>query len=183
MSVRVTYRHPYAGWSACGTISSEENIVTQDYRWRRRFIEVVEEVFRELGFEPPPMTHDPDTPLVMDLELEGVTFEALHHPRQHVDHCLIEVNHGALGDEIAEGALMRLLSQNLAMARNFGDRYAGNVKTDAILYCYAVALEGMHGAELLAGMRAAAARAKAWRDDLPAAAPLPLGASLPSTLA
>jgi hypothetical protein len=160
--------------------------VTKDYRWRRRFIELVEEVFRELGFDPPAMTHDPDTPLVMDLELEGISFEVLHHPQQHFDHCLIEVNHGVLAEDIAEAVLMRLLSENLAMARDFSDRYAANVKTDNILYCYAVPLEGMHGAELLAGMRAAAADAKAWRDELPSAPPqaaLSMVSSLPSTLA
>jgi hypothetical protein len=160
--------------------------VTQEYRWRRKFIEVVEEVFRELGFEPPPMTHDPDTPLVMDLELEGVSFEVLHHPKQNADHCLIEVNYGELDDDIAPEVLMRLFTENLAMARNFGDRYAANVKSDVILYCYAVPLDGLRGPQLLSGMRTAASRAKEWRGELSTIPPgiLPSAiSSLPPTLA
>lgn len=160
--------------------------MTQDYRWRRKFIEVVEEVFRELGFEPPPMIHDADTPLVMDLELEGITFEVLHHPQQNVDCCLVEVIYGELSDDIALDALQRMLSECLVMARRFGDRYAAKVKSDTILYCYAVPLEGAHGSELLSGMRAAASRAKDWRDELLSIA-LPMSSSavssLPSTLA
>ncbi|MBK4733240.1 type III secretion system chaperone family protein [Noviherbaspirillum pedocola] len=145
--------------------------MTQSYHWRRKFIEVVEEVFRDLGFEPPPMTHDPDTPLVMDLELEGITFEVLHHPKQHADHCLVEVNYGELTEDIAPDVLMRLLSENLGMARSFGDRYAANVKSNSILYCYAVPLEGAHGSELLASMRTAAARSKEWQSELASIVP------------
>jgi hypothetical protein len=158
----------------------------QEYRWRRRFIDVVEEVFRELGFEPPPMTHDPDTPLVMDLELEGISFEVLHHPKQNPDHCLIEVNYGTLDEGIAEETLMRLFAESLEMARGFGDRYAANVKTDVILYCYAVPLDGMHGPQLLSGMRTAAERAKDWRGEMSSIVPgMSAGAmsNLPHTLA
>lgn len=137
--------------------------MSNDYVWRRRFIEVVEEVFRELHFEPPVMTHDPDTSLVMELEVDGTTFEVVHNPRTNVKHCLIEARLGNIATDNPENVLIGLLGKNLELAKNFGGTFAADIKDNAVLYSASLALDQASGPTLLQAMRETAVMACEWR--------------------
>jgi hypothetical protein len=139
------------------------NHMSNDYIWRRRFIEVLEEVFRELHFDPPGMTHDADTSLVMEIEVDGTTFEVVHNPRAHVTHCLVEARLGNIATYSTEPILTGLLVKNLDLARRFTGTFVSDIKDDAILYSVSVSLDQASGATLLQAMRETAVLACEWR--------------------
>lgn len=137
--------------------------MSNDYIWRRRFIEVLEEVFRELHFDPPGMTHDADTSLVMEIEVDGTTFEVVHNPRAHVTHSLVEAKLGNIATLNPESVLTGLLARNLDLAKHFNGTFSGDIKDDAILYSVSIALDQASGATLLQAMRETAVLACEWR--------------------
>jgi Tir chaperone protein (CesT) family len=144
--------------------------MSSEYLWRRRFIEVIEEVFRELHFDSPAMTHDPDTSLVMELEVDGTTFEVVHNPRANVSHCLVEARIGNIATDSPETILTDLLIKNLDFAKQFSGTFSGDIKDDAVLYSVAVELEQASGAMLLQALREVAVLAYDWRQILSGAA-------------
>ena len=46
--------------------------------WRARFTDLAEALFRELGAPPPDLSHEDDTPLSMEIEVDGLAFEFAH---------------------------------------------------------------------------------------------------------
>nr|WP_314623054.1 CesT family type III secretion system chaperone [uncultured Noviherbaspirillum sp.] len=137
--------------------------MSNDYGWRRRFIEVIEEVFRELHFEPPAMTHDPDTSLVMELEVDGTIFEVVHNPRTNGKHCLMEARLGNIATDAPDDVLIGLLVKNLELAKNFSGTFSGDIKDNAVLYSASLPLDQASGAALLQAMRETAVMACEWR--------------------
>lgn len=140
--------------------------MTDSYQWRRRFIDLVEDVFRDLGFPPPAMTHDPNTPLAMEIEVEGISFEVVHTPDQRPDHLLIECNFGHPPDERLAPALKRLMEVNLIMAREHQASFGADPKTNAVIFTSSEKIEESSARKLMDEMRALAERAKEWRDTL-----------------
>jgi hypothetical protein len=152
--------------------------MSNEYAWRRRFIDVIEEVFRELHFDPPAMTHDPDTSLVMELDVDGTTFEVVHNPRANVTHCLVEARIGNIATDSPGNVLTDLLVKNLEFAKEFGGTFASDIKDDAILYSEAMALEQASGETLLQAMRDTAVLACEWRLMLSGAASVQHGVAV-----
>lgn len=147
--------------------------MSDEYHWRRKFIEVVEEVFRDLQFDPPPMTHDPDAPLVMELDVDGTTFEVVHNPRTNVTHCLIEARLGPITSDQPDRVLTQLLVNNLELARKYGGTFAADIKDDTVLYSYPIPLAQSRGDAILQSMRETALLARDWRMSLSGADPEP----------
>ena len=138
----------------------------QEYEWRRKFIEIVEEVFRDLHFDPPPMTHDTEASLVMELEVDGITFEVVHNPRANVRYCLVEARLGPVTGDQPDAALRSLLTQNLGLARERRGIFAADIKDDTVLYNFPVPLESTRGSNLLQILRDMAVLACDWRISL-----------------
>ncbi|MDB5798415.1 MAG: molecular chaperone Tir [Paucimonas sp.] len=140
--------------------------MTDTYHWRRRFIDLVEDVFRDLGFPPPAMTHDPAQPLAMEIEVEGISFEVVHTPDQRPDHLLIECNFGQPPQEKIVPVLMRLLEVNLVMAREHQAAFGADPRSKAVIFTSSEKLDSTTASALMEEMRALAKRAKEWRDTL-----------------
>lgn len=147
--------------------------MSDEYQWRRKFIDVVEEVFRDLQFDPPPMTHDPDASLVMELDVDGTTFEVVHNPRANVTHCLIEARLGPITSDQPDRVLTQLLVNNLELARQYGGTFAADIKDDTVLYSFSMPLAQSHGAAMLQALRDTAVLAGDWRMALSGMAPEP----------
>ncbi|SMP44981.1 CesT family type III secretion system chaperone [Noviherbaspirillum suwonense] len=137
--------------------------MSTEYAWRRRFIEVIEEVFRELHFDAPAMTHDVDASLVMELEVDGTTFEVVHNPRANETHCLIEGRIGHIASDNPNAVLTMLLAKNLGMAKIYSGVFSCDIKDDSVLYSIAMELEEASGGALLQALREIAAHAYEWR--------------------
>jgi hypothetical protein len=149
--------------------------MSQEYQWRRKFIEVVEEVFRDLHFDPPPMTHDPDASLVMELDVDDTTFEVVHNPRANVSHCLIEARLGPVSSDQPDAVLRKLLAQNLDLAREYRATFAADIKDDTLLYNFPLPLEQARGSTVLQALRDTAVLARDWRLSLSGADATPAG--------
>ena len=138
--------------------------MSDSYQWRRRFIDLVEDVFRDLGFPPPAMTHDPAAPLAMEIEVEGVSFEVVHTPEQRPECLLIECKFGHPPEEKLIPALRRLLEVNLIMAREHQAAFGADPRSNAVIFTSSARLEDSNARNLMEEMRALAERAKEWQD-------------------
>lgn len=147
--------------------------MSEAYQWRRKFIEIVEEVFRDLQFDPPPMTHDPDASLVMEIDVDGTTFEVVHNPRANVTHCLIEARLGPITGAQPDRVLTQLLINNFELARQYGGTFAADIKDDTMLYNFSVPLVQSSGNSMLQSMRETAERVRDWRMALSDTGPEP----------
>lgn len=134
-----------------------------EYDWRRKFIEVIEEVFRNLHFDPPAMTHDADASLVMELDVDGITFEVVHNPRANPAFCLIEAHVGSITSALTDQVLIHLLEKNLDFAKNYAGAFAADIKDDVILYNFPVSLAQLGGDKLLQLMRETGVDIRNWR--------------------
>ncbi|MDO8301082.1 CesT family type III secretion system chaperone [Lacisediminimonas sp.] len=137
--------------------------MSDNYQWRRRFIDLVEDVFRDLGFPPPAMTHEPSEPLSMEIEVDEVSFEVVHVPDQRPQHILIECNFGLPPPGQVVPVLTRLLQVNLIMAREHQATFGADSRTGAVIFTSSESLAETNARALMDEMRALAKRAKEWR--------------------
>jgi hypothetical protein len=136
------------------------------HQWRMAFIEAVEEVYRDLGFDPPAMTHDEGLSLVMELEVEGVNYEVVHNPQSNYTYCLVEARLGQIESSQPNEILLSLLEKNFEFARQYGGCFAADLKTNTIIFNFSMPLEGLRGTNLLQAMRELTNIAGNWRSIL-----------------
>jgi hypothetical protein len=134
------------------------------YQLRRKFIALVEDIFRELGHEAPAMTHDTDLPLAMELELEEVPFEVVHSTDNRPQDVVIACRFGAVPTERAVAALTKLLEENMTLAREHKPTFGADPENNSVVRSYTVALEGATASAVLGMMREAAEHAKQWQN-------------------
>ena len=133
---------------------------------RRAFIALSEDIFRELGFAPPEVTHDPEAPLEMSLERRGVPFTLVHSPDQHSSSILIETRLGALPPEGAADAMVTLLHMNRALFRARVASMGIDEDDDEVTCRFLLPLREAQAGPLLARIDAAADYVAAWRDGV-----------------
>lgn len=146
-------------------------MIGDNYHWRRRFTEVVEEVYRQLDFDPPPMTHDQEASLVMELDVEGTKFDVVHNPSLNARCCLIEAYLGPVQANAAETVLIKLLTENYIFSKRYDGCFAADIKDDTILYNLSLPLDSLRGAKLLQAMREISVLASDWRPLLSSTEP------------
>lgn len=132
------------------------------FYWRRKFIEVIEEVYRELGFDPPSMAFDSEASLVMEIDVDKVMFEVVHNPQHNLDNCLVEAHLGPISYQSPEEVLKALLEKNFEFAGKGGGCFSADVKDDVILFSMPVPLESIRGGDLLKIMRDVANSSLEW---------------------
>ena len=136
------------------------------FQSRRAFIALSEDIFRELGFAPPEVTHDPEAPLEMSLERRGVPFTLVHSPDQHSASILIETRLGALPPDGAIDAMVKLLHMNRALFRARVASMGINEDNGEMTCRFLLPLREAHAGPLLARIDAAADYVAAWRDGI-----------------
>lgn len=135
------------------------------YSFRQNFIALAEDVFRQLGFPPPAMTHEESLPLAMELEIENLQFELLHSSTDQPERILVSCKLGPLPDEALTQGLRRLLQANLVLARTHEASY-GIDPDKQILHCmFQEVLAESNAVDLLASMREIASSSAHWKDD------------------
>ena len=130
-------------------------------RWRRQFVELSEDVVRELGHAPPQMTHDDDMPLSMELAVADVAFEVIHAPGPRQDEVLIAcvVEPPRVGRAV--GMWTALLAANLELIREHRS-IGADPDSDAILHVARLQLTALNAPSLHAMTREMAELAKGW---------------------
>jgi hypothetical protein len=135
------------------------------HSFRQKFIELAEDVFRELGFPPPAMTHEESLPLAMELEIETMQFELLHSSTDQPDHILVSCKLGPLPDEGITVGLRRLLQANLVLARTHEACYGIEPETKNVHCMFPQVLAQANAVNLLASMREIATGSAHWKDE------------------
>ena len=134
------------------------------FSWRRKFIELSESIFRELGFPPPSMVHEDSLPLAMELEVNDTEFELLHSSTEQAERVLVICRLGSLPDEGVTTGIRRLLHVNLTLARTHEACYGINPTGDQVQCMYYEALDQANARSMLEAMRQIATDASNWKE-------------------
>ncbi len=100
---------------------------------RKKFLELSEDIFRELGFFPPPMLHEESLPLAMELELDGFNFELLHSSGDLNYQVLIKCKLGKIPQSNEFYGLQMLMRGNLENMRIYAEWYGVDFETREVL--------------------------------------------------
>lgn len=133
--------------------------------WRRKFIELSEGIFRELGFPPPSMVHEDSLPLAMELEVSDTEFELLHSSTEQAERVLVICRLGPLPEEGVALGIRRLLQANLTLARTHEACYGINPTGDQVQCMYYEELDMSNARSILESMRQIATDAGNWKDQ------------------
>jgi hypothetical protein len=136
------------------------------FQGRRAYIELSEEIFRELGLPPPVMTHDVGLPLITTLEVAGVLFTVVHASDIEPSRLLVECTFGPLPVERRIAVLTTLLRANQTLLQVGAGTFAYDAEARAVLYIFAQPLEEMRAASLLEHMAQVAQYAQQWQITL-----------------
>jgi hypothetical protein len=133
--------------------------------WRRKFVELSESIFRELGFPPPEMLHDDYQPLAMEMEHAGKPFELIHSSTEMPERVLVSCNLGQLPEEGVLPGLRKMLQANLTLARIHGPVYGLISENQSIRCMYYEKLDDAMASRILEKMRQVASDSENWREN------------------
>lgn len=148
---------------------------------RRKFIDLSEAIFRELGFEAPAILHDDNLPLAMELEYAGMEFELLHSSTEMEDRFLVNCYLGPLPEEHVTRGIRLLLQANLALARMHKARYGIDPDKKQVKVMYYENLSEVTARSVLENMREVSSGASNWRDDFFSPAHAGMGVGMSAT--
>lgn len=134
--------------------------------WRQVFTELCEAIFRELGFDPPPMLHEHNLPLAMELEVDQRSFELVHSSSDHPERVLVICRLGPLPDDVSKIHYAALLSKNLRNARDYLPCFGVNADCDEVIWMSFEFLEKMRASLMLEKLRLLAHEASYWQDGV-----------------
>lgn len=132
---------------------------------RRKFIELSEAIFRELGFDPPAIIHEDSLPLAMELEYAGKEFELIHSSTDMPDRFLVNCTLGELPEEHTIRGIRLLLQANLALVRMHKACYGIDPDKPIIKAMYYESLEQLNARMVLENMTEISSGTDNWRDD------------------
>jgi hypothetical protein len=132
--------------------------------WRQGFVELCEAIFRELGFDPPPMLHEDALPLAMELEVEQRSFELIHSSTDRPEKILIICHLGPLPDDAGKLHFNALLSENIHNIRDFRPCFGINADSHEAVSISYENLNNLRAAAMLEKMRALASEAENWQE-------------------
>jgi hypothetical protein len=126
---------------------------------RHQYISLIEDLFRELDLERPDVTHDPDLPLALILDVNSTPFKILHSPGNR-NFLLSCEYHTSSGNEDGE-LFSTLLCKNICLTHNGKPTFALNSDEVAIRILN-VPLDGMTAISLLMTMGEIAEETERW---------------------
>lgn len=133
--------------------------------WRRKFIELSESIFRELGFEPPAILHEDRLPLAMELEYADMEFELLHSATEMEDRFLVSCKLGKFPEEHVVRGVRLLLQANLPLVRMHKATYGLDPDNLNLKTMYYENLSEVTARVVLERMREVSSGVTNWRDE------------------
>ena len=132
---------------------------------RFRFIDLAEDLFRELRLDPPDRNTDDSLPLIVTVEVDGESLTLEHAERLGADRIVLECRFGAVPPQQAVTAFTRLLQINQNLPADCGAAFAADEQTEEVVYMRSVSLDGATARGLLDHMVAIVGLAKDWRSS------------------
>jgi hypothetical protein len=129
---------------------------------RFKFITITEEIFRQLGFNPPEMNHDKFLPLAMELEIEKIDFELIHSTIERPEEMIVLAKIDEIQLDDKKNLLTNLMKINLELARNYSGCFGVDPNSKNIIYLTSRALEKLDGVQLLQELREISLEIKNW---------------------
>jgi len=134
--------------------------------WRIAFTELCEEVFRELGFDSPPMLHDNNLPLAMEIHVESRDFELIHSSTDRPHQILILCKLDQPSAELTRDDYEAMLFSNLNNIR-LGQPYFGiTADEQELVWVSSEPLSDKRAGNLLEKLREIALTTITWRNSL-----------------
>ena len=133
--------------------------------WRFSFIDLADDVFRELGLAPPSRDSDEALPLIVTVELDGESFTLEHAEHLGGDRIVLECRFGHVPPERAVPALTRLLQINHELPADLGAAFAADAETDEVVYMRCVSLREVKARGLVEHMAGIVELAREWRSS------------------
>jgi hypothetical protein len=131
--------------------------------WRIAFTELCEEVFRELGFDSPPMLHDNNLPLAMEIHVDSRDFELIHSSTDRPYQILILCKLDQMNEELSRNDYAAMLLGNLNNIRLAQPYFGITADEQELVWVSSEALSGMRASHLLEKLREIAQSATTWR--------------------
>jgi hypothetical protein len=136
----------------------------ENLSWRSAFTELCEEVFRELGFDSPPMLHDDSLPLAMEIQVESRNFELVHSSTDRSNQILILCKLDQSTEELTRNEYAAMLSSNLTKIRLAQAYFGITADEKEIVLISTEPLENLRANHLLEKLKAIADSSQDWRD-------------------
>ncbi len=130
----------------------EINLDKNNLKFRQKFIELSEQIFRELGFSVPAMLHEDSLPLAMELELNGISFELLHTPGELNDRIRVMCKLGPIPQRNAVRGMEMLMHQNSINLREHSSWYGFIPENRVLILMNSRDLDGISAQGLLEDM-------------------------------
>lgn len=130
--------------------------------WRGRFVELAEQLYRELGHPLPSVAQDPDVPIGVELEIDGLLCEVSHLPLERPDQLAIACSLPLEPERIRLDVLASLLRANQELLQ-IGGSLSVDPDSGDLVYAVRRAIEGLQALDLLVLAADMAARARAWQ--------------------
>lgn len=134
----------------------------QAHRWRQSFIDLSEDVFRELGFPPPAMNFEDSLPLSMELYLQGYQFELLHSENELREYVLVSCTLGEIPKEFRCHGYRELLKENLSQVRSAGVFFGMDSERYMLRLMFLESLSATSAPALLETMRNIVEKWQSW---------------------
>lgn len=134
--------------------------------WRIAFTELCEEVFRELGFDSPPMLHDNNLPLAMEIHVDSRDFELIHSSTDRPHQILILCKLDQMNEELSRDDYAAMLSGNLNNIRLAQPYFGITADEQELVWVSSELLSGLRASHLLEKLREIAQSATTWRTTI-----------------
>jgi len=122
-------------------------------QWRNLFLDLVDDLSRELDSEPIGRGHDDGGPLAVELELDGNTVELFHDWSHGPNRITASVHCGLIVETGSAEVLKRLLQAQHDADPCDGTSFGLDAESGALLFVACMALHGLSAAELVARLR------------------------------
>lgn len=129
---------------------------------RHKFIKVTEEIFIQLGFEPPEMNHDKFLPLAMQIEIEKIDFELVHSTSERPEEIIVLAKVEEISLENKDNSLSTLMKFNLELARNYSGCFGVDPNSKNFIFLTSRNLEQVDAVKLLQELREISAELRNW---------------------
>jgi hypothetical protein len=133
---------------------------------RFQFVTITEEIFRQLGFDPPEMNQDKFLPLAMELEIDKIEFELIHSTNERLEELIVLAKIEEIRLEDKDNFLTNLMKINLELARNYAGCFGVDPNSKKIIFLTSRVLEKIDGVQLLQDLRDISKELKQWISKL-----------------
>ncbi len=133
--------------------------------FRQRFLVLIDEIRRYLGYSIRQEDLAVDEDLAMEMTYGGFSFSIVHSARNAPEKILIECIYGNLPEKNEQVILVNLLEMNSALAEIDGSIFCIDGDTDQLIYTLGLEIESLDAEQVLRKMTEIVWHGKRWKKN------------------